>query len=67
MSKSRKMRGTRDTGEVHTGFFVGIPECKRSLGRPKRRWEDDIKMDLRDWKAWNGLLWLRIGPGGGGL
>jgi len=29
--------------------------------------EDDIKMDLRDGKAWNGMLWLRIGTGGGHL
>jgi len=26
--------------------FVGIPERKRPLGRPRRRWEDNIKMDL---------------------
>jgi hypothetical protein len=29
-------------------IFVGKPEGKRPLGRPKRRWEDDIKMDLQD-------------------
>ena len=28
--------------------LVGKPEGKRPLGRPKRRWEDDIKMDLRE-------------------
>ena len=27
---------------------VGKPESKRSLGRPRRRWEDNIKMDLRE-------------------
>ena len=27
---------------------MGIPERKRSLGRPRRRWEDNIKMDLRE-------------------
>ena len=27
--------------------FVGNPEGKRSLGRPRRRWADNIKMDLR--------------------
>jgi hypothetical protein len=27
--------------------FGGIPEVKRGLGRPKRRWEDNIKMDLQ--------------------
>ena len=28
--------------------LVGKPEEKRPLGRPKRRWEDNIKMDLRE-------------------
>jgi hypothetical protein len=28
--------------------LVGIPEEKRPLGRPRRRWEDDIKMDLQE-------------------
>ncbi|KAJ4442945.1 hypothetical protein ANN_04543 [Periplaneta americana] len=28
--------------------LVGMPEGKRSLGRPRRRWEDNIKMDLRE-------------------
>jgi hypothetical protein len=29
-------------------ILVGKPEGKRSLGRPRRRWEDNIKMDLRE-------------------
>ena len=28
--------------------LVGKPESKRSLGRPRRRWEDNIKMDLQE-------------------
>jgi hypothetical protein len=28
--------------------LVGRPECKRPLGTPRRKWEDDIKMDLRE-------------------
>jgi hypothetical protein len=28
--------------------LVGRPDCKRPLGRPRRRWEDNIKMDLRE-------------------
>ena len=28
--------------------LVGKPESKRALGRPRRRWEDNIKMDLRE-------------------
>jgi hypothetical protein len=49
--------------------LVGRPEGRRPLGRPRRRWEDNIKMDLQEvgWGggAWTGLIWLRIGTGGG--
>jgi hypothetical protein len=38
------MREGRDVYRVS----VGRPEGKRPLGRPRRRWEDDIKMDLRE-------------------
>jgi hypothetical protein len=34
-------------GGVH-GVLVGRPESKRPLGRPRRRWEDNIKMDLME-------------------
>jgi hypothetical protein len=46
--------------------LVGKPEGGRPLGRPRRRWEDNIKMDLREvgWGAWTGSIWLRIGTGG---
>ena len=42
------------------------PEGKRPLGRPRHKWEDNIKMDLQElgWEAWTGLIWLRIGTGG---
>ena len=30
-------------------FLVGKPEGKGPLGRPRRKWEDNIKMDLQDW------------------
>jgi hypothetical protein len=48
-------------------YFVVKLKRKRSLGRPKHRWEDNIKMDLQEvgWGgAWTGLTWLRIGTGG---
>ena len=35
-------------GEGCTGFLVGKPEGKRPLGRPRRRWEYNIKMDIRE-------------------
>jgi hypothetical protein len=45
--------------------LVGNPEGKRPLGRPRRRWEDNIRMDLRhDGVVWTGLIWLRIGTSG---
>jgi hypothetical protein len=43
-----------------TRILVAKPEGKRPLGRPRRRWVDDIKMDLRG-IVWSGLIWLRIG------
>jgi hypothetical protein len=48
-------------------ILVGRPEGRRPLGRPRRRWEDNIKMDLQElgWGTWTGLIWLRIGAGGG--
>jgi hypothetical protein len=47
--------------------LVGKPEGRRPLGRPRRKWEDNIRMDLREvgWGAWTGSIWLRIGTGGG--
>jgi hypothetical protein len=30
--------------------LVGKPEGKRPVGRPRRRWEDNIKMDLQEWR-----------------
>jgi hypothetical protein len=42
--------------------LVGKPEGKRPLGRPRRRWVDNIKMDVREnGMLWIGLMWLRIG------
>ena len=42
---------------------------KRPLGRTKRRWEDNIKMDLQEvgCGVWAGSNWLRIGTSGGHL
>jgi hypothetical protein len=56
--KSRKMRWAGHVARmeyrgVHK-VLVGKPEGKRSLGRPRRRWEDNIKMDLQE-----------VGGGGG--
>jgi hypothetical protein len=47
-------------------FLVGKSEGKRPLERPRRRWENWIRMDLREigWGFWIGFDWLRIGTGG---
>jgi hypothetical protein len=48
--------------------LVGKPEGKRPLRRPRRRWEDGIRMDLREiglWVGWIGFDWLRTGTDGG--
>jgi hypothetical protein len=48
-------------------ILVGKPEGKRLLGRPRRRWEDNIKAHLQKVVCglWTGLSWLRIETGGG--
>jgi hypothetical protein len=40
---------------------VGKPEGKRPLGRPRRRWEDNIEKVFPEvvWGAWTGSIWLR--------
>jgi hypothetical protein len=50
-------------------ILVGRPEGRRPLGLPRCRWKDNIKMNLQEvgWGAWTGLIWLRIGTGGGML
>ena len=47
--------------------LVGKPEENRSLGRPRRRWDNNIKVDLQEVLSgvWTGSSWLRIGTGGG--
>ena len=57
--KSRRMRWVGHVARMGDGrgvhrVLIGKPEGKRPLGRPRRRWEDNIKMDLRE-----------VGGGGG--
>jgi len=46
--KSRSMRWAEHVAGMgeRRGILVGKPEGKRPLGRPRHRWEDNIKMDL---------------------
>jgi hypothetical protein len=41
-------------------IFMGSPERKRPLGRPRRRWVDNIKMDLTE-IGWDGRDWIELG------
>jgi hypothetical protein len=66
--KSRRMRWAGHVahmGERRSVYRVleGKPEGKRALGRPRRRWEDNIKRVLQEvgGVAWTGLLWLWTG------
>ena len=64
--KSRRMRWAGHVARMEEGrgvhwILVGKPNGKRSLGRPRRRWDDNIKMDLQDVGVWTGSRWLRIG------
>jgi hypothetical protein len=71
MIKSKTMRWAWHVaymGEKSNAYMilVGKPEGKRPVRRPRRRWKDDIKMDLRkDGVVWIGLIWLSIGTNGG--
>jgi hypothetical protein len=40
-------------------ILVGKPEGKRPLGRPRRRWVDNIKLYLRD-RGWDGMGWIDL-------
>jgi hypothetical protein len=40
-------------------LLVGKPEGKRPLGRPRRRWVDDIRMDLGE-TVWDGVDWIGL-------
>jgi hypothetical protein len=69
-----KLRRTRWAGHVARmgekrnayRLLVGKTGGKRPLGRPRRRWVDNIRMDLGEvgWVMWTGFVWLRIGTRG---
>jgi hypothetical protein len=68
--KSRRMRLAGHVvrkGEKRNVYRLLLrkSEGKRPLGRLKRRWVDNIRMDLGKvgWGDWTGLVWLRIGRG----
>jgi hypothetical protein len=44
--------------------LVGKPDGKRTLGRPRCRWEDDIKMDLQN-VGWGEMYWIALAQDSG--
>jgi hypothetical protein len=64
MIKSRRMRWAGHVARIGEGrgvyrVLVGSPEGKRPLGRPRRRWKDNIKMDLREIGI-DGANWIQL-------
>jgi hypothetical protein len=62
--KARRMRWAGHVarmGEVRgaRNILVGRPEGRRPLGRPRRRWEENIKMDLREIRFWD-VDWIHL-------
>jgi hypothetical protein len=65
--KARRMRWAGHVarmGKKRSAYrlLAGKPEGRRPLGRPRRMWLDNIRMDLG--VMWSGLVWLRIGTVG---
>jgi hypothetical protein len=64
MIKSRRMRLAEHVarmGEKRNAcrILVGKAEGKRPLGRPRRTWVDNIKIDLRE-REWDGMDWIDL-------
>jgi hypothetical protein len=64
MIKSRRMRWAGHVARMVEGrgvyrILVGRPKCKKPLRRPRRRWEGNIKMDLRE-KRIDGENWIQL-------
>jgi hypothetical protein len=63
MMKSRRMRWAGHVTRMEKWnayrILVGEPEGKRQLRRTRRRWGDNIKIDLRE-IGWNGMDWIDL-------
>jgi len=62
--KSRRMRWAEHVARIVESrvvyrVLVGKPEGKRPLGRPRRRWEDNIEMDLQEVEC-GGMDWMEL-------
>jgi hypothetical protein len=64
MINSRRMRWARHVARIRAKrkacrIFVGKPEGKRPLGKPRRGWMDNIKIDLRE-IGWDSMDWVDL-------
>jgi hypothetical protein len=63
MIKPRRMRWAGHVARMgakrNAYMILGKPEGKRPLGRPRRRWVDNIKVDLRE-IGWDGMDWIDL-------
>jgi transcription termination factor 2 len=64
MIKARRMRWAGHVARMAEKrnayrLLVGKPERKRALGRPRRRWVDNVKMDLLE-IGWSGVDWIGL-------
>jgi hypothetical protein len=48
-------------GEMRNAYKILVrkPEGRRARGRPRRRWEDNIRMDLKE-IGWEGVDWMHL-------
>ena len=53
-----------EEGKIAFKILTGTPAGKRSLGRPRRRWEDKIRKDLKEKVRGIGLILVKIGING---
>ena len=64
--KSGRMRWAGHVARMGRDLYrvlVGKPEGKRQLGRPSRRWEDNIKMELQEVEC-GGMDWIELAQDG---
>jgi hypothetical protein len=61
VKEDEMVRACSTNGEKTNPYrlLVGEPEGKRPLERPRRRWVDNIKMDLRE-IGWGGMDWMDL-------
>jgi hypothetical protein len=65
MIKSRRMKWAGNVAQMGRSVhvyrrFVGKPERKRTIRRRRRRWVDNIKMDLREIVEWGDMDWTDL-------